>query len=123
MLGESLKNLAVGSFSNPHGIFTPAPIQQISQLQSFACGIINWVFWFLIIVSIIMFLVGGYRYATSGGNPERVRDANKTLLYGVIGVAVAIIANSVPPLVGSFFGAYGISACGIFAGLLGGFGI
>lgn len=104
---------AFGVFPTPPGgVIPPAPIASTGDVYSFLCVIIDWIFWLLIIFSIIMFLVGGYRYLTSGGESERVGKANKTLMYAAIGVAVAIIAAGVPYLIASFLGSpLGGSAC------------
>ncbi len=44
-------------------------------------------------VAIIMILVAGFRYITSGGEAARVSAAKNTLLYALIGVAVAALAQ------------------------------
>ncbi len=82
----------------------PTPITQTSDITDLATGITQWIFWILIAFSIVMFLVGGYRYVTSGGEPEKVGSANKTLLFAAIAVAVALIAMGMPLLVASFLG-------------------
>lgn len=51
--------------------------------------------WFTAIVgifAILMILYAAFLFLTSAGNEERVGTAKKTLLYGVIGIAVAILA-------------------------------
>lgn len=58
-----------------------------------------------------MFLVGAYFYLTSGGNSEKVERANKTLLYAVAGIAVALVAKAFPTLVSRLFGGGDIAAC------------
>ena len=92
--------------SAPSGIITST-----TGISALFCGIINWLFWGLIVFSIIMFLWGGYRYATSGGEPEKVGNANKTLLYAAIAVVVAVSAKGLPLLVSSFLGWTIGSAC------------
>lgn len=79
-------------------------ITSVSDITTLLCGILNWVFWGLIVVGIIMFLMGGYRYATSSGDPEGVSKANKTLLYAAIAIVVALVARGVPVFIGSIFG-------------------
>ena len=90
----------------------PAPITQPSQVTDLFCSAVAWMFWGLIVISIAMFLVGGYTYATSGGNSEKVGHATKTLTYAAIGIVVAIVAKGIPLLVGSFLGVTsGLNAC------------
>ena len=72
------------------------------SIVNFFCYTLGWLFWGLIVLSVIMVLVAGYYYVTSAGNPEKAGKANKTLLYAAIGIAVAIIAKGVPILVASF---------------------
>jgi Type IV secretion system pilin len=98
----------------PVGIPT-GPIQGTGDVVNIFCTAIQWIFWLLIVLSVIMFLVGGYRYVTAAGEAERVSKANKTLLYAAIAVAVAVIAAGIPALVSSFIGGqYFGGACGYF---------
>lgn len=43
---------------------------------------------------IIMFLIIGMLYLTAQGDPEKVRRANRTIIWAIIGVAVGILAYS-----------------------------
>lgn len=88
-------------------------IQNSSDVTNLFCGALLWMFWGLIILSIAMFLVGGYTYATSSGDPEKVGKATKTLIYAAIGLTVALIAKGIPLIVGNIFGisASDLSAC------------
>jgi hypothetical protein len=45
------------------------------------------------IVAVIMIIVGGFRYITSGGNAERVKSAQNTILYAIIGLVVVALAQ------------------------------
>ena len=108
-----------GSFAGPTGVSgLPSPITGISQVQSLVCVIIDWLFWGLIVLAIVMFLVSAYKYVTSGGEPERTRSANRTLLYAAIAVVVALLAGGLPLIIGSFFQVSSVGACGGFGGLL-----
>ena len=108
-LGISLL-LPIVSFAQSNNL--PAPITQPSQVTDLFCNATLWMFWGLIVVSIAMFLVGGYIYATSAGEAEKVGQATKTLTYAAIGIVVAIVAKGVPLLVGSFLGtSQGLNVC------------
>lgn len=83
-----------------------APTNIITDSQSVVnlfCAALAWLFWGLIIVGIAMFFVGGYIYATSNGEPEKVGKATKTLTYAAIAIVVALVARGVPILIGAFF--------------------
>jgi hypothetical protein len=45
---------------------------------------------FIMLVLFIMFLVGGFNYLTSFGNPEKVKNAQGTLKFAVIGLILFV---------------------------------
>ena len=79
-------------------------IDSTQKVVDLFCAVTIWMFWGLLVVSVAMFFVGGYTYATSAGDPEKAGKANRTLLYAVIGIAIALCARGIPLLVGSFLG-------------------
>jgi hypothetical protein len=40
----------------------------------------------------IMFLMGGFKYITSGGDPKAVASAHATLTYATIGITIAALS-------------------------------
>lgn len=46
-------------------------------------------------VAVIMIIIGGVRYATSGGDQSGVTSAKNTILYAVIGLVVTILAYAI----------------------------
>ena len=44
-------------------------------------------------VSVIMIIVGGFRYITSGGDSNNVSGAKNTILYAVVGLVIVAIAQ------------------------------
>ena len=46
-------------------------------------------------LSVIMIIIGGLRYVTSGGNPTSVTAAKNTILYAIVGLIVAFLAYAV----------------------------
>jgi len=45
------------------------------------------------IVSVIMIIMGGFKYITSGGNDANVAGAKNTIVYAVIGLVVVALAQ------------------------------
>jgi hypothetical protein len=90
---------ATSTVTAPTNIITSA-----SDVVNLFCGALNWMFWGLIVVGVGMFLYGGYLYATSAGEADKVGQANKTLLYAAIAIVVALVAQGVPPLIANFLG-------------------
>lgn len=45
------------------------------------------------VVAVIMIIVGGFRYITSGGNDTSVTSAKNTILYAIIGLIIVALAQ------------------------------
>ncbi len=46
-------------------------------------------------LAVIVLVYGGIRYITSTGDSARIKAAKDTIIYGIIGLIVAIIARSI----------------------------
>jgi uncharacterized membrane protein YidH (DUF202 family) len=79
-----------------------APIQDVDTLKTrVVCSALQWFFTFAIILGVIFIIWAAYKYLTASGDPERVKSAHKTLIWGIVGLAVAIIAYGMPSIVSS----------------------
>jgi hypothetical protein len=58
-------------------------------------NIINTLLFGVGIMSLIMIIISGIRWASSGGNAERATKARQALTYSVIGLVVAILAFAI----------------------------
>lgn len=47
------------------------------------------------IIAVIMIIIGGIKYATSNGDSSSISSAKNTILYAVIGLAVAIMSFAI----------------------------
>jgi len=90
-------------------IFTPSPVHAtgagawsgscvsngVATIQGFECLFANIL---QIIVSVaglaffIMFIIGGFKYLTSGGDPKKTAAASSTLTMAIVGI-VGVIAS------------------------------
>lgn len=43
--------------------------------------------------SVIMIIFGGFRYITSGGDSSKVTSAKNTIMYALIGLVIAVLAQ------------------------------
>lgn len=78
-------NAARGS-GQPTDLFGPAGIvSTITNVLLFIAGAL----------SVIMIIIGGLRYAISGGNSGNVTAAKNTVLYAIIGLIVAFLAYAI----------------------------
>lgn len=63
----------------------PETIQQVTDILLFLLGA----------VSVIMLVIGGFKFVTSNGNAEQVKSAKNTIMYAIIGVVVALLAYAI----------------------------
>ena len=47
------------------------------------------------VVSVIMIIVGGFRYIVSGGDSANVSSAKNTILYAIIGLVIVALAQTI----------------------------
>ena len=47
------------------------------------------------LISVVMLIVGGLKYALSGGDSKQVTDAKNTILYALIGLAITILSYAI----------------------------
>ena len=57
--------------------------------------VINTMLFIVGILSVIMIIFSGIRYATAHGDKSQVESAKNTLIYSIVGLVVAIIAYAV----------------------------
>jgi fumarate reductase subunit D len=54
--------------------------------------VINILLYIIGIIAVIMLVVGGIQDATSAGNEKRITAAKNTIIYALLGLAIAILA-------------------------------
>ncbi len=55
-------------------------------------------------VAVILIIVSGYKFITSGGDSKQVEDARKTLTYAIIGLVVVLMSFLVIAIISSVTG-------------------
>lgn len=66
---------------------------EVATLQGFECivqFILNIVVRLAGIAALVMIILGGFQYLTSGGNPENTKKAWSTITWGIAGLAVLL---------------------------------
>jgi amino acid transporter len=70
------------------------------------CDLIFDIGWILIIIAIgiavLMIIVAGIQYMTAGGEDDQIKKAKKTIINGLIGVAIVLLAYFAVSLVKEF---------------------
>ncbi len=93
---------------NEGTLYAAGPSASVSQISSFIKGIIQIMAGLAGLVATAYFVLGGFNYITSSGNPQRLEKAKRTIFYSAIGLSITIaafvISNIVTNLATSSFG-------------------
>ena len=65
------------------------------QVDDIVLAVVNWLLFAVGVISVIMLIVGGIKYATSAGDSNKVTSAKNTIMYAIIGLAVAVLAFAI----------------------------
>lgn len=63
--------------------------------ESIVQRVVDIILFVLGVLAVIMIIVGGFRYVTSGGDSNKLTSAKNTILYAVIGLIVALFAYAI----------------------------
>ena len=61
--------------------------------------ILNAVYLVVGIIAVTMIIIGGINILTSNGNPEKTGRGRRTILYGLIGLAITLLAFAITQFV------------------------
>jgi magnesium-transporting ATPase (P-type) len=99
--------LALGAATAPLEV----PADQIAPgLRSFndyvgvITTLIRWMFIILLVLAVLFIIMAAFSYMTSGGDEEKVAGAHKKVIYAVVAIAVAFLAQGVSFVVASLLG-------------------
>ena len=68
---------------------------QTAELPKLVKNIINVILYAVGIVAVVMMILGGFQYITSSGDAAKVTKAKNTILYGIVGLVIAILAYAI----------------------------
>ena len=54
--------------------------------------VISTLIWAVGILATIMIIIGGIMYTTSAGDPGKIKRAKDTIMYGIVGLVIAVLA-------------------------------
>src|SRR5436190_20944789 len=93
-------NIAAGLCTGANLVFTNNPTDTCAssgdatdKINQLIHDIINTLSVIVGIVAVIMIIVGGFRYITSGGSDTGVTGAKNTILYAIIGLIIVALAQ------------------------------
>lgn len=95
LLGLLVLPAAVAAETNNYGLtsnFNNVDIGQGEDLKGSIAKIVNIILGFLGIIAVIIILAGGFKWMTAGGNEDKVGEARKMIVQGVIGLVIVFAA-------------------------------
>lgn len=92
LLITPITTLAV-DFGTPPAVQTTVPASFIADKLGAVLDLIWIVF---IAFAIIMFILAAFQFLSAQGEPDGIGKARKMVIYGIIGVAIAIAAFAIP---------------------------
>ncbi|PIT92690.1 MAG: hypothetical protein COU08_00820 [Candidatus Harrisonbacteria bacterium CG10_big_fil_rev_8_21_14_0_10_42_17] len=72
-----------------------ATLTSVGDFVALITKVLNFAFAILLILAVAFVLIAAFKYLTSGGDPEKIKSANGTLIWALVAVAVAILAFSI----------------------------
>lgn len=70
-----------------------------ADLPTTIASIIRTILGFLGIIAVVIILFGGFKWMTSGGNEDKVKEAKKLIISGIIGLVIVISAFAIASFV------------------------
>lgn len=87
---DIITQLAIGASVNPVGEGTSSTDE--NYLTDSIVNIINAIIAILGVVCVIVMIIGGINYMTSSGDAGKVKKGKDTILYGLIGLVICVLA-------------------------------
>lgn len=70
-----------------------------TDIRTTIARIINVLMGLLGIIAVIMILIGGFKWMTAGGNEDKVGEARKFILQGIVGLVIILAAWAIASFV------------------------
>lgn len=91
---ELITTLGSNTGSNTIGVPVD-PVDPGASLWTNVSTIIKSVIGILGLVCVIVIIIGGVNYMTSSGDAGKVKKAKDTILYGVVGLVICVLAFAI----------------------------
>jgi hypothetical protein len=81
----------------------PAEVSTSLTLAQILLNVLNFLLGIVGVLAIIMLVVGGVMYLTSGGDEGRIETGKKIVIWSIVGITVALSALIIVSQIASFF--------------------
>ena len=87
-----MQDAVIRGMNAAHGAGLPTSLFGASGILTTITGLL---FYVIGAIAVIMVIVGGLRYAISGGNSVAVAAARNTITYAIVGLVIAVLAYAI----------------------------
>jgi hypothetical protein len=100
-----ITGVAYAQSTQSQAISLTDPLGGKETFTTVATAVAGFLFWDIAMpLSVVMVLVGAFQLMTSAGEPEKVSQGRKTLMYAIIGFAIAFVAGGITNIIKSLIG-------------------
>lgn len=90
---DGIQNCVDGGISSTDSSGATSSVDAETKVTELAQDVINIFSWVVGIISVIMVIVGGFQYITSGGDSGKVTTAKNTIMYALIGIVIVALSQ------------------------------
>ena len=90
---DGIQNCVDGGISSTDSSGASGSVDAEQKVTDLAQDVINIFSWVVGIISVIMVIVGGFQYITSGGDSGKVTTAKNTIMYALIGIVIVALSQ------------------------------
>ncbi len=65
-------------------------------------NVTDWLFYILMAGVAILFILAGFFFMTAGGDPTKISQSKRFVLYGIVGLVLALMARIIPSIIKRF---------------------
>lgn len=88
--GQSAKDSACKGVALTGGSCDGKSSEKVTTVVKTVINILSWV---IGVTAVIMVMIGGFKYITSTGDSNSVNSAKNTILYALVGLVIAVLAQ------------------------------
>ncbi|KKR89199.1 MAG: hypothetical protein UU85_C0004G0039 [Candidatus Wolfebacteria bacterium GW2011_GWA2_42_10] len=84
------------------GVSNAPKIEKVDTLVNIIRNIVKWTYIIFFIVAVFFIILAAFTYLTAQADPEKIKTANKQILYAVIAIVIALLAIGFDTIIKSF---------------------
>lgn len=93
VFADAKKDVCQGLQSTGAGANCAAPAGP--SVETVIKAVINVLSWVVGVISLIMIIVGGFKYVTSGGDSSSTQSAKNTIIYALVGLIIVAFSQTI----------------------------